>query len=238
MQSNFKTQTNHVMTSEKEESGNLDITETLGKTELFIEKNQKNLTIALGVIVLVVGGYFGYKKFVLEPKEKEAQAQMFVAERYFEMDSLKLAINGDGNYKGFEAIVSDYGMTKSANRAHYYLGMSYLKTGEYEKAIENLKNFSSDDEVLKPIAMGAIGDAYMEQGKMDEAAAQYKLAAEAKTNDFSSPIYLMKAGLAFEKAGKFDEAVAVYEKVKSDFPKSNEAANTDKFIERAKASKK
>ena len=41
LQSNFKTQTNLVMTSEKEESGNLDITETLGKTELFIDKNKK-----------------------------------------------------------------------------------------------------------------------------------------------------------------------------------------------------
>jgi len=52
-------------------------------------------------VVLIVLGFFGFRRFYLEPKEKEAQAQMFMAEKYFEMDSINKALNGDGNYKVF-----------------------------------------------------------------------------------------------------------------------------------------
>lgn len=216
-----------------DEGKNLDITETLSRTELYVENNKKNISIALGVIVVLVGGYFAYKRFILEPKEREAQAQLFVAEKYFELDSLNLAINGDGNYLGFESIANDYGMTKSGNLAHYYLGICYLKKGEFDKAIDNLKKFDSKDEILAPVAIGAIGDAFMELGKMDEASAQYIKAADIKNNDFTSPIYLMKAGLAFEKAGKYSEAVSAYEKIKDKYAKSAEGSEIEKYIARA-----
>ena len=220
------------------EEKNLDISESLGRTEQYIEDNKRNISIVLGIAVLLAGGYLGYRKFVIDPREKEAQSQMFVAERYFEMDSLNLAIKGDGNYVGFEAIANDYGMTKSANLAQYYLGICLLKQGEFDKAIEHLKKFDTDDEMLKPVSTGAIGDAYMELGKTDEASTWYRKAAEGNKNDFTSPLYLMKAGLAFEKAGKFNEAVDSYEKIKNDYPKSAEAGNVDKYIARSKASSK
>jgi len=54
------------------------------------------LLIGLGVIVVLVGlGWLG--KIYLNKRNDEAQSQMYQAERYLEMDSLKLALNGDGN---------------------------------------------------------------------------------------------------------------------------------------------
>src|SRR5208337_787653 len=87
----------------------------LGKTEQYIEENRKSLTIIAGAIVAVVAIYFGFTRFYLKPKEEKAESQMYVAERYFERDSFRLALNGDGNYPGFLNIIDDYRLTKSAN---------------------------------------------------------------------------------------------------------------------------
>ncbi len=68
----------------------------------FWEKNQKIIIgISAVVIILIVGGWLVYKKFFKEPKEEKAAEAMFKAEEYFRNDSLNLALNGDGQNKGF-----------------------------------------------------------------------------------------------------------------------------------------
>lgn len=201
----------------------------------FFEKYKNQLAFAVVGVLTIVAGYIGWTQFIVEPREKEAQDKMWTAERYFEKDSLDKAINGDGNYPGFQEIADEYGMTKSANKAEYYLGISYLRKGEFETAIEHLKKFSSDDQMLSSIALGAIGDANMELGKNEEALDYYLKAANKVTNDFTSPIYLMKAGVAYEEMGNYQGAFEVYEKIKNQFPKTVEAQNVPRYMARAKA---
>jgi len=67
--------------SDNTEEKIMAVEEALSKTELFIEKNQKLLMIIFGAIALLVLGYFGFQRFILFPREKEAQSQMFMAER-------------------------------------------------------------------------------------------------------------------------------------------------------------
>src|SRR5512137_655283 len=100
---------------DKTEERIVKVEEAFSKTEQFIERNQKIILIIVGALVIVVLGFFGFKRFYLAPKEKEAQGQMFMAEKYFEMDSISKALNGDGNYLGFLDIIDQYGITKSAN---------------------------------------------------------------------------------------------------------------------------
>ncbi len=206
----------------------------LTKSEQFIEDNQKTLTyVALGALI-IVSLYLSIQKFYIEPQNKEAQNNMFVAEQYFQRDSFNLALNGDGNYFGFTDIINEYKFTKSANLAKYYAGICNLHLGEYEDAISYLKKFKSSDLMVGSVANGAIGDAYLELGNPDKALTYYKKAALDKTNDFSSPIYLNKAAQVYESKGDFKEALALYEKIKTDYPKSQEGRNIDKFIARAK----
>lgn len=202
----------------------------LSKTEHYIEENQKSLTIIILAIVIIVGGYLGYKRFIVAPKEKEASAQMWMAEQYFAKDSFNLALNGDGNYLGFLNIIDDYGITKSANLAHYYSGICYLHMGEYNKAIEYLKKFESKDKMIAPIALGAIGDSYMELGNMNNALDFYKKAANNYTNNFTTPLYLQKAGFVFEQLGKYGDALEVYKRIESEFPNSTEGRQIEKYI--------
>ena len=202
----------------------------LSKTEQYIEENQKSLTIIVAVIAVLVAVYLGYKKFYLAPTEKEAQAEMYVAQKYFEADSFRLALNGDGSYLGFLDIIDDYGATKSANLAQYYAGICYLKLGDYETAIEELKKFDANDVMVATIALGAIGDAYVELGELKEGLSFYLKAAARKKNDFTTPIYLKKAGLVYEEMGDYEKALEMYRNVEREYPGSQEAFDIDKYI--------
>lgn len=219
---------------DKTEGGIVKVEEALSRTERFIENNQKILTIIIGVIVLIVLIFFGFKRFYMAPREQEAKEQMFMAERYFEIDSLNLALNGDGMYPGFLKIIDDYSMTKGANLSKYYAGVCYLKMGNFQDAIDNLKSFKGKDQVIGPMAKGAIGDAYMELNEPAKAAGYYVEAADLKENEFTTPLFLMKAGWAYEIQKDYKKALETYERIKFKFPASNEAREIDKYIARAK----
>ncbi|MFH1003934.1 MAG: tetratricopeptide repeat protein [Bacteroidota bacterium] len=222
------------MTQEKEQPI-IDINETFTKAERYIKENKKSLSIIVGAVVLLVGGYFAWTKLYLAPMEEEAQSQMFMAEQYFKKDSINKAINGDGQFYGFKDIVDQYGLTSSGNLAHYYLGICYLQKGQYEDAISELKEYDSDNMMLSSIAIGAIGDANSELGKNEEAIEQYLKAAGTNKNDFTSPIYLIKAAILFEQSEKYADAVKIYEQIKTDFPDTREGRDIEKYISYAKA---
>jgi len=211
-----------------------ELESALTKTEQFIEDNQKLISYVAGGIILVVAAYLGFNKFYLQPKQDEALSQMFMAESYFEKDSFNLAINGDGNYLGFLDIIDDYGITKSANRAKYYTGISYLHLGQYEDAIDYLNDFKTDDLLLAPVAEGAKGDAFLELGEQDNALKQYKKAYSTSDNELTTPIYMMKAAALLESMDELEEALSLYEEIKKKFPNSAEGANVDKYIARVK----
>jgi tetratricopeptide (TPR) repeat protein len=214
-----------------------NIEETLGKTEQFIVENQKLLTAVIAVIVLIVLGYFGFNKYYLEPKTEEAYDQMYSAQFYFQIDSLDKALNGDGNHLGFADIASEYSMTKPGNLANYYAGVCLLRTGKFTEAIDYLESFDADDELIRPMAIGATGDAYMELGKNSDAVSYYMEAADYSPNEFTAPLFLYKAGETYELMGEYGKAIDAYQTIKDKYSKSNEARTIEKNIGRATALK-
>ena len=226
------------MTKDKKNNQADNLTEVesaLTKTEQFLESNQKLIGIVIGAIVIITVGYLGLNKFYLEPRDKDAQDQMFMAQNYFEKDSFNLALNGDGNNPGFLDIIDDFGSTDAGNLSNYYAGISYLHLGQYEDAIDYLKKFDSDDALLCPISLGAQGDAQLELGKTDAALDLYTKAYKMNDNELTTPIYMLKAGELLESTSKSNEALAIYETIKQKFPESNEGRNIDKYIARVKS---
>jgi tetratricopeptide (TPR) repeat protein len=224
------------MTNSKNEpvgKGMENIESALSQTEHYIEQNQKSLIVIVLAIVFLVAAFFGYKRFLVAPKEVEAQKSVYMAERFFEQDSFRLALDGDGMNAGFIEIIDNYGITKTANLCCYYAGISNLKIGNYEDAIKYLKKFDSNDKLVAPIAMGAIGDANLELGNDKDAASAYVKAAKMSANTFTSPIFYMKAGQVLEKTGDYAQAIKLYKKIKTDYPSSQEGTQIDKFITRA-----
>jgi tetratricopeptide (TPR) repeat protein len=211
------------------------VEEALSKTEQFIERNQRIISYIVGGLIVVVLLVFGYRKFVTLPKEKAAEKAMFTAEYYFEQDSLELALYGAGESIGFLGIIDDYGSTSTGNLARYYAGISYLNLGEYEQAIDHLEAFDGEDLILSAMALGALGDAYMELGNTDEAISYYEKAAGKNANEFTTPTFLLKAAWAYEINNEYEKALENFERIKREYPKSREARDIDKNIAKVKA---
>ena len=212
------------------------IEETLSKTEQFIEENQKSLMTIIGAIVGIVALFSVYQNFYIKPMEKEAQAEMYMAELYFQKDSFNLALNGDGQYLGFLDIADDYSSTNVGQLANYYAGLSYLHTADYDNAIEYLGDFSSDDIILSSLALGCIGDAYMELGDTDAALDAYADAVNNSANDFTAPRYMMKQAMIYTSNGDNNKALDLFKAIQSDYKTSREANGIEKFIARVENS--
>jgi len=199
----------------------------------FWERYGKLTSYALLVIVILVGGYFGYRNFIAEPKEKTATEAMFRAEDYYRMDSTRLALNGDNINAGFLKIISRYGGTKAANLASFYAGSCYLKMGDFNNAVKYLKDFSTPVKMLQERAYGLLGDAYSEQNKKEEAAEQYKKAGTYfEKDELLSPEYLFRSGYLYESMGKTQDAIALYKMIKDKYPASQRGRDIDKYLAR------
>lgn len=206
-----------------------NVEEALSKTEQWIEDNQKLLWTILIAVLVVAFGVFGVTKY-MNKRNATASAQIFKAQQYFESEQYENALNGDGNNLGFLDIISDYGSTKTGKLAHYYAGISYMKLGNYQDAIEHLKKYTSDDQILAPMALGAIGDCYMELGDNQNAVSYYAKAARKNPNDFTSPMFLVKEGMTYEIMGNYGKALEAYRLLKKDYPLSNEAFDISRNI--------
>lgn len=207
----------------------------LNRTEQFFEDHYQMILSIVGGLALVVVLVFAYIRFVKEPKNREAQAAMFMAQRYFEADSLTKALNGDGVNMGFLAVADEYSSTDAGNLANYYLGIIYMQKGEFDNAIESLKKFDSDDLIVSSMAKGLLGDAYLEKNDQENALKYYTEAANKNKNSFTSPMYLLRAGMVYEIQNKWEDALKQYEVIKKEYSKSAEGQEIDKYISRANA---
>jgi tetratricopeptide (TPR) repeat protein len=219
--------------AKKEESKDLlenaeVIQEKLVDVETWLERNPKTAIGITAAILLVVGGFFGYR-YYMGNQDGLAQKEMFQAIHYFEADSLNLALNGDGNNLGFLQIIDDYGRTDAGNLANFYTGVIYLKQAKYPLAIFHFEDFSSDDLLVQARAYSLMGDAYMEQKDFENAARYYSKAAGYNPNKEFTPTYLIKAGLAYEKLNQSDKAIEVYQTIIDKYWESLEFQSAKKY---------
>ncbi|MEP2240335.1 MAG: tetratricopeptide repeat protein, partial [Maribacter sp.] len=140
----------------------------------------------------------------------------------------------EGKY-GFLDIIEEYSGTKAANLANYGAGMSYLNMNDYQNAITYLEDFSSDDDVLGALAKGGLGDAFMQLDQASDALGYYEAAVNHSDNDYTAPKFLYKAGVTALEMGDKDKALGFFQKIKDDFPNSENANSIDAFIGMAKS---
>ncbi|MBD0849929.1 tetratricopeptide repeat protein [Maribacter arenosus] len=220
--------------------------ESASKTEEWVSKNQNYILGFIGVVAIAVLGYLAYLQFIQKPKEAEATNELLYPQQYFEQalnantakDSLyNLALNGAEGKYGYLDIIEEYPGTKAANLANYSAGMAYLDMNKYEDAIAYLEKFSSDDDILGALAKGGLGDAFMQLGQPKDALGFYESAYKHSENDFTTPKFLYKSGVTALELKQNEKALGYFQRIKDEFPTSNEANTIDAFIGMAKSSK-
>ncbi|MAO71692.1 MAG: tetratricopeptide repeat protein [Flavobacteriales bacterium] len=216
-----------------------NVEENLSKAGLFVVDNQEKIVKIMGSIVVIIAIFTLYTKFIVEPKEKEASEEMYIAEFYFQNNDFDKALNGDGQYSGFLTVANNYSSTKSGNLAYYYAAICQMNLAPndsinyYENALNSLTNFDTDDEILYSLSTGLKGDANLELGNTNEALKYYELASNDYQNDFTTPYFLMKQAFVHELNEDFNLALNIYESIKENYPQSKEGLSIDKYISSA-----
>ena len=192
--------------------------------------------VIIGVLVVILA-ILAFNRFYIQKKNAEASAQIVQPIHWFiqgDTASLKLALEGDGENDGFLDIASGYKITKTANTANYYAGLSYLKLGQKEDALEYLKKFKKKEDVLWYACQATIGDLYDEQGDESQAISYYEKAV--KGNDpYFTPIALFKLGQMYERKGDWKKALDAYQTIEKDFYAEYNKMSIAQYAERAKS---
>ncbi len=220
------------MNNKEELQENTEVSKSFDAVEYF-ENNKKNILLVVGGLFILIVAYFGYKQFIVKPKQEEGMIMIKDVQKYYGLDSFSMVINST-TFPNALVIADDYSGTKVGELANYYAGTSYLQLGDFESAIEYLEKVSFDDKIMKYQTMSALGDAYVETENLEKGLSLYKEAANGLANQLAKICYL-KAGNIMEKLGMYEEAVSWYTEAKTalkGLPIENEL---DYFISRNQA---
>ncbi|MDB5246566.1 MAG: tetratricopeptide repeat protein [Segetibacter sp.] len=211
----------------------VEVNEGFANVQGFWEKNKKIIIGISAAVILIAGGWLLYKNMIVKPKEEKAAEAMFKAEEYFRSDSLTAALNGDAQNKGFLYVIKNFDGTKAANLAHFYAGIIYLRSNDFNNAVKQLKDFDTESKQIQMLAYGRLADAYSELGKKDDAVEYYKKAGKYfEEDEFNASEFLFRAGYLLESQNKNKEALEVYKEIKEKFPKTEKGFSIDKYIYR------
>lgn len=192
--------------------------------------------VIIGILVIILA-ILAFNRFYLQKKNAEASAQIVQPIQWFiqgDSASLKKALEGDGENDGFLDIASGYKITRTANTANYYAGLTYLKLGQKEDAMEYLKKFKKKEDVLWYGCQATIGDLYDEQGDEAKAISYYEKASKGK-DPYFTPIALFKLGQMYERQGDWKKALDAYETIEKNFYTEYNKMSVAQYTERAKA---
>ena len=214
-------------TNQEETIVNVD--ELYSKSEQFVDKNRKQLTLGLGGVATVILVVIGYSSLVVAPKNTAAEEASFMAEHYFAKDSADLAMLGDGLNAGLEEILSDHSGTPAAARAAFELGILHRDAARFDEAVDAFTQAGFSDDVFGPLTDANIGDCLVELGDLEGAEGHFASAASRAASGLAakalSPMCSYKRALVLIELGNEDKARKVLEDLAEDFPNSTYTAN-------------
>ncbi|MCR4583663.1 MAG: tetratricopeptide repeat protein [Prevotella sp.] len=210
--------------------------QTLNQSEAFFLKNKKAIIACVVALVVIIAGILLYRTYVSGPAELKSSTALAKGQEYFAASQYEKALNGDSaSFKGFLNVANEYSGTRAGNLANLYIGLCYANLNKWQEAADYLEKFDgSDDAMISPAAIGALGNAYAHLNQLDKAVSNLTKAAEKADNNSLSPTFLIQAGEILESQGKKADALKLYQQVKDKYFNSMQYQTIDQYIERCK----
>jgi len=139
----------------------------------------------------------------------------------------------DAARKQFQAIVDKYPYTRTADMAHYFLGVIATDSSDNAAAEKNFKEVaSSGNRDLSALAKSALAALYGQTNRTKEAAALYQELINKPTASVSKVTAQLQLAELYQTSNQPIDAKRLYEQVKKDNP-GNEAGQlaTQKLAE-------
>ncbi len=210
------------MAKKKEKTEEIDIfLKIIRKIEFFFEKNSKWVLISLGVIIIILVGFFGTRYLVLKKEEKAAadfgkvylvysniQSSEDLSEKQ-KIEELNKII------PDFEYVIETHQNTKAAYESEYFLGHIYFIKGDFEKSLEYFEKASSGKKnfYITILSLVGKGTCLEELGKYNEAISLYEMMIKKYKDSYLVPYLEYSIAQIFEKQKKFEAAQERYTKL-------------------------
>lgn len=201
------------------------------KNQFKENKSMRMVTFGVTGLIILILGYFAYKKFWFGPAEEKSRDAYYHGLNLAAKDSTDAAIDL------LRPVAKEYDGKDGGEIAQFVLARQYMEKGKFQKALEELEGVNFDDTYLAVYAVGLQGDCYSEMKKYTEAMDLYIEAAELNENEKTSPEYLFKAALVAEELKDFEKATELYQRIKDNYLTFSNNRTLDKYLARVKNKK-
>jgi predicted negative regulator of RcsB-dependent stress response len=186
-----------------------DPTDEQPRAESFLDWfriNSRMVSIGAAVVLVVAFGLWFYNRSATL-KNENADKKLLAAKQSLGTGNIPLA------QTDLKKVADQYAGTSAGAEAGMLLAQVKLDLADYPGAVATLKDLTAKTP-SGPYAASLralLGDAYAQQKKPADAAAEYERASELTTMPNERAIYLSKIGRAYAAAGQRDKARRAWE---------------------------
>lgn len=217
----------------------------------FLKDNLRTIIIAIGVVIVAVGGYAAYHQNQ-ENRRAEASIALNKATEAYQnaeeslFDSAKLT-EGEEALKQvqpqLQSVFQQYPNTDFADKARYQYAKTLYYQGDYAGARSQLQAIidahQPENQIYSLYAQKAIGNCYEQEGDYANAIAVYQPKAFQPTPQVPPEIrqYVLanakfSLAICYEKQGELEAARATYKDILDEFHSTLEAGLAQKSMEK------
>lgn len=224
-------------TSRRKELRQNFLVDLYARALLFYDEHRRvaqGIGIGVLALILAIPGYIYYH----QQQSQAANQQLGQILPVYEQENYQQALDGTSSQAGLLAIADQYSGTDAGNLATFYAANALYQLEEYDRALTYFQRFEKGEDFIGASAYAAQAAIQENKGSFQQAAELYEQAASQYPNKLTAPRYLLSAGQAYEEAGQYGTAVDVYERIRQEYPESEQASTARQYMARAQVRQK
>jgi tetratricopeptide (TPR) repeat protein len=203
-----------------------------GKTADWTVEHRSTIIVALIVAILVIGGALG-GWYYLNAQDQKASLDLSQAVRTMDTQLRPAGTPEQPDFptftsakeraqaaqKQFQAIIDKYPHTRTADMAHYFVGVTSVEMGDNAAAERDFKDVSSrGNRQVASLAKDALAGLYANTGRIKEAVPLYDELIKKPTDSVSKVTAQLQLAEAYQNNNQPLDAKRLYEQIKKENP--------------------